>query len=119
MAQAAKKPVSRRQMTKPLLMAQLMDTIGATQTAARVGVSTTLLHKARKDGEVNRVVELACGHVLEHLADQAQLPVRAAPKEAPPAPAAHGTLFMLEVSADKAPMVERMAAALGAELVSA
>jgi hypothetical protein len=50
---------NRRHMVAPVNVIKLMDEIGGTRTAAKLGVSTTLLYKAKKEGAINQVVEVA------------------------------------------------------------
>lgn len=104
----------RRNTVPPVHLAQLMSTIGPTRAAQQLGVSTTMLHKARKENEVTRVVEVAAESILGHLPNPA--PVKVARSAAPPPPDA---MFLIAVSRDKAPVIEKMAEILGAELVSA
>lgn len=102
----------RRHTVAPANVIKLMSAIGPTRAAARLGVSTTLLHKSRKDGAINQVVEIAAAHALEHLADPAPAPrVKSTP--------ANDAVFLIAVPSDKAELVQRMASALGAELVAA
>lgn len=106
----------RRHTVPPVNVVKLMDAIGPTQAAARLSVSTTLLHKAKKDGEINKVVEMAAAHALEHLNDAAAIVAAAAPESTIKHPDA---LFLLAVPADKADIVRKMADTIGAELVAA
>lgn len=108
---------TRRKMVEPINVLQLMKTVGPTRAADKLGVSTTLLHKARKEGGVNQVIEIAATNVLEHLADA--LPP--APRPAPQPRAVRGkeVLFLVAVPADKVDTLQRIALAIGAELVSA
>lgn len=96
----------------------LVQKIGVTRAAKETGTSTTTLHKARKAGVISKVVELAAAHALEHLGD-----VRAKPqlssRSKPDLKREATSLFLLEVTSDKAGIVEKMAEALGAELVAA
>lgn len=117
----AKTPVARRKLVTPQCVVKLMEAIGPTRAADRLGVSTTLLHKARKENEVNRVVEIAAANILEHLGDGAaqQTHKPATQHHAPAKPAGRDSIFLLAVTADKAELVERFAAALGAEVVVA
>lgn len=105
-----------RQVVEPANVVKLMKAIGPTRAASRLGVSTTLLHKSRKEGEVNKVVEQAAAWALEHIAEK--------PESLPPLPpprAVRGkeSLFLIAVPTDKADALQRVAVALGAELVAA
>lgn len=106
---------TRRHTVVPQNTIRLMEAVGATRAAAKLGVSTTLLHKARKDGVINQVVDIAAAHALEHLTD---VPVRLVEHRRKPDPKPDA-MFLLSVSADKAPLVEQFAKTLHAELVSA
>lgn len=104
--------------TAPLNTLALVQKLGVTRASKELGVSTTTLHKARKGNIVSKVVEIAATHALEHLG---KVPAAAALAHVPPAPAVTSfdgttTLFLLEVPAAKAPMVERFAQHLGAKL---
>lgn len=112
MASAQHRP-ARRNVVPPVNVGKLMDAVGPTRAAALVGVSTTLLHKAKKENEINQVVETAASYVLEHLsapAGQLTTPqTRGVREEA---------VFLIAVPADKVGVMERMAAAMGGELVA-
>lgn len=110
---------SHRQMVEPTNVIQLMSAIGPTRAAAKLGCSTTLLHKSRKEKAVNKVIELAAAHELEHLADKPAPQSVTVPL--PPPRAVRGTesLFLIAVPTAKADALQRIAAALGAELVAA
>lgn len=101
--------------SKPINTLALLKTLGVTKAAKEIGTSTTTLHKARKNGIVSKVVETAATAVLDHLGDAA-----AAPKQLKaPEPAHDRRMFLLEVDADKAPLVEKFAELLRAEIISA
>lgn len=106
-------PLSQRQRVAPQNVSKLMGIVGPTMAAAHLGVSTTLLHKAKKENSVNRVVETAATAVLDHLTDMTSeaTPARA-PKE-------NDALFLIAVPREKADVVKQLAAALGAELIAA
>lgn len=97
----------------PEHVVSLMSAIGPTQAAARLGVSTTLLHKAKKDNAINQVVDLAAAHVLEHLSEKMPTKLTRGPQPA------NDALFLLATTPDKADMVRRIADTIGAELLSA
>jgi hypothetical protein len=103
---------SHRQTVEPTNVVKLMEALGPTRAAARLGVSTTLLHKSRKEGEVNKVVETAAAYALEHVAEKPAIP-------APRAVRGKESLFLIAVPTDKAETLQRVASALGAELVAA
>ncbi len=104
---------THRQTVQPTNVVRLMEAVGPTRAAAKLGVSTTLLHKSRKEGEVNKVVETAATYALDHLADAAA--------SLPQARAQRGgeSLFLIAVPTAKAKTLQRMVSALGAELVAA
>lgn len=102
----------RRNIVPPTNTVNLMKAVGPTRAAAMIGVSTTLLHKAKKDNEINQVIETAASYVLEHLSS----PV---PTVQARVVRGNDALFLLAVPAEKADTVQRMAAALGGELVPA
>lgn len=110
----AKTNPPRRLTVPPISVVGLMDAIGPTQAAARLSVSTTLLHKAKKDNAINKVVEMAAAYALEHMNDTASLTT----------PETKGTkhgesMFLLAVPADKADLLRQVANTIGAELVAA
>lgn len=105
----------RRHTVPPISVVKLMDAIGPTQAAARLSVSTTLLHKAKKDNAINKVVEMAAAHALEHMDEAAAIVTAAAPESPVQHPEA---LFLLAVPADKVDIVRRVASTIGAELVA-
>lgn len=117
---AASKP-PRRHMVPPVNVIKLMDEIGGTRTAGKLGVSTTLLYKAKKEGAINQVVETAAAHALEHLGS----PQRPTSPGAPAGPAAFAAprggevMFMVTLSVDKADTFQRMVAALGGTVLQA
>jgi hypothetical protein len=96
---------------------RLVEIVGVTDAHRKLGVSTTTLHKARKQGIVSRVVEIAATATLEQLGKPAQ----AAPQPFPVkhiTPAAAGDSVMLLVSVDraKAELIQDFASRLGAEV---
>jgi hypothetical protein len=109
--------------TTPTNTLALVQKIGVTRASKELGVSTTTLHKARKSNVVSKVVEIAATFALEHLGDTPRSASLALPPSMPMAPvmSADGTttLFLLEVSADKAAMVQKFAQHLGAKLMAA
>jgi hypothetical protein len=124
----AKKPASkpqaspsRRATVPPVNVIKLMDEIGGTRTAAKLGVSTTLLYKAKNENSISQVVESAAAHALATLGQS----------ERPTAYSGHDmyspggrqrtgdALFMVTVPGDKIDVFQRMATALGAIAVPA
>lgn len=102
----------------PTAAVALMQKIGVTRAAKETGISTTALHKARKAGVISKAMELAAAHALEHLGDAKANP-QPTPRSKPALKPQDTALFLLEVSAEKGPIVEQMARALGGELVAA
>lgn len=103
----------------PVHTLALLGKVGVTRAAKEIGTSTTTLHKARKTNVVSKVVEVAAGNVLEHLGDVAThiAEHRTLPKVKPTG--RPDAMFLLSVSADKAPLVEQFAKALRAEIIAA
>lgn len=92
---------------KPVALLSLMAKIGPTKTSKQLGVSTTTLYKARKTKTVSRVYEVAAEAKLAEFGDIK--------------PPAHATLadaavFIGEIPRDKADLLKRVAAAMGATL---
>lgn len=108
---------SRRQMVPPVNVIKLMDEIGGTRTAAKLGVSTTLLYKAKNENAINKVVEVAAASALSSLG-QPERPVSPAPSFGA-TPRAGEVAFFVTIAPDKADMFHRMATAMGAAVVSA
>jgi hypothetical protein len=112
---------SRRATVPPVNVIKLMDILGGTKTAAQLGVSTTLLYKAKNERAISQAVELAAAHALENLGR----PERPAAAPAPQvssftAPHRGGSAaFFVTIAADKADMFQRMAQAMGADVVAA
>lgn len=94
----------------------LVQRVGVTRAHRELGVSTTTLHKARKQGVVSRVVEIAATATLAQLGK----PAEAAPQPFAPKQVSHaaGETVMLLVSADpaKAAAIQDFASRLGAEV---
>lgn len=113
-----KEKVLRRKLVPPTMLVKLMEAIGPTRAATQLGVSTTLVHKAKKEGEVNRVVEIAAANILEHLGDGGRASQTPAAPRSPMATATGGeAVFMAAVPAGKADVFQRMAAALGVTII--
>lgn len=115
---------------RPTRTLELMDKRGPTLAAKELGVSTSRLHKARRENKVSKIVEVAANALLRSPATRAELlssePVTSA-SEMPsfsPTPAAEQrrgeeTMFLLSVDSSKAELVRRFANMLDAELLSA
>lgn len=124
MAKKVKPPAptrSKGETVVPSATLALVQKVGVTRASKEIGVSTTTLHKARKGGIVSKVVEIAAARALEHLGDHPGATPPAARLASIPAPPPQGDtiLFLLEVSPDKAAMVEKFAQHLGAKLMAA
>lgn len=116
---APAKASTRRHMVAPVNVIKLMDEIGGTRTAAKLGVSTTLLYKAKKENAINQVVEIAAQGALSNLGG-VHHPAHAGPGPAfGTAPRSGEVAFLVTIAQDKADIFQRMAAALGAAVVSA
>lgn len=116
---AASKP-PRRHMVPPVNVIKLMDIIGGTRTAGSLGVSTTLLYKAKKEGAINQVVETAAAHALEHLGGP-QRPTSPGASAGPAtfaAPRGGEVTFMVTLPQDKADMLQRVVSSLGGVVLS-
>lgn len=108
----------RGQYVPPVSTVALMEALGATRAARTLGVSTTLLYTARKEGEVSKVVEKAAEGALRAPLAKAAKPAPEPKLPAEPVPAHEETaLVLIEVSKSKAPVLERMARGLGAVTV--
>lgn len=71
----------RGETAQPKALAELVELQGPTKTAKDLGVSTTLLHHARRKNEVTKSVELAAQAILHELCNR-PAPVAHAPKAA-------------------------------------
>jgi hypothetical protein len=108
---------------------QLMDAIGPTRAHNALGVSTTALYKARRTGQVAKVLEVAAEGALKSSlrkvatgtdtapARQNPLKYKAAPTPPLPPPGDDTALFLVEVPADKRDIVERVVRQFGAVIV--
>lgn len=116
---AEKQVMTRRKVVAPVMLVKLMEAIGPTRAAERLGVSTTLVHKAKKDNGVNRVVEIAAANILEHLGDTgaARTTPMAAPARAAIPATGDAAVIMAAVPAGKLDVFQRMAAALGIDII--
>lgn len=118
MARHLTSPRVKGETASPAAAMALVDKIGVTRAAKEIGTSTTTLHKARKAGVISKVVEVAASHALEHLGDVQTAPIAVSrPTNGGRKP--EPTLLLIEVAADKAPAIRRVAEALGAEIIQA
>jgi len=97
----------------PVNTLRLLDSVGASRASRMLGVSTTTLHKARKHQLVSRVIEVAAAGQVAALGDTV---LKAPAKRRDEAIKA---LFLIEIPQDKVKVMQRLAEALDAELVSA
>lgn len=90
---------------------KLIEALGITRAARLIGTSTTTLHKARKQGIVSKVVEVAATAKLNELSMplSKDLATSSAPRK----------LYLAEVDQDKSEMAEKLLKALGAEFIVA
>lgn len=110
-----KAKVTRRQMVPPVNVIKLMDEIGGTRTAAKLGVSTTLLYKAKNENAINKVVEVAAASALGSLGQ----PERPMPSFGAIPPRGGEVMFMVTLPADKVDVFHRMVSAMGGVAMSA
>jgi hypothetical protein len=122
---------------RPTKTLELMGQHGPTRAAQMLGVSTSRLHKARREMKVSKIVEVAANALLKGPATRAELlssevaPVASEPRGLPleqvsfaPTPAAQQrhqdeTMFLISVPTEKAELVKRFAEMLDAECLSA
>jgi|GEM_PF-6173234 len=64
-------PRSKGEVVEPHYAMRLAGIVGITRAARMIGVSTSLLNKARENSLVSKVVEIACKGVLASLTNQA------------------------------------------------
>jgi hypothetical protein len=57
----------RGETTQPRAAMRLVEEIGVTKASRQLGVSTTLLHKARKTHEITKSVELAAKAIVARM----------------------------------------------------
>lgn len=105
----------RGETVKPSSTVRLMQAIGTSRASRALGVSATTLHKARKLGQVSRVIEVAAEGALRGVPVQPEPPTRITPVS----PKEGTVVYLLEVSASKSEVVEKLAEALDATLISA
>lgn len=85
---------------------KLLDSIGVTKASKALGVSTTTLHKARNEGVVSKVIEVAAGAVLSDTPN-----IKMTPDER--------LLILIEAPKSRAAVVERVLKALNVEFTTA
>jgi hypothetical protein len=120
---------NKGEYVRPTRTLELMDKEGPTRAAKSLGVSTSRLHKARREMKVSKIVEVAANALLKGPAHRAEM---TSPEPAPisemhsfsPSPAAEQrrgeeTMFLLSVPTEKAELVRRFADMLDAECLSA
>lgn len=125
---------SKGEYVRPTKTLEMMDKYGPTRAARDLGVSASRLHKARRTGEVSKVVEVAATALLRGPLLKNAVPHQVAaeerfissapePAEKPAAPATsmrgEETMFLISVPAEKAELVRHFAAKLDAECISA
>jgi hypothetical protein len=113
---------SRRATVPPVNVIKLMGILGGTKTAAELGVSTTLLYKAKNEKAITQSIELAAAHALENLGKPERDRPAPAPQVSVPAPVqshAGTTAFHVTVASSQADLFQRMAVAMGAIVVPA
>lgn len=103
----------RGQYVAPQNTMALMDALGATRAARTLGVSTTLLYTARKEGEVSKVVEKAAeGALRSPLAKTNKTPEPKLPAERDDT-----VVCLLEVKRSKLAIVQKLAQQLHAPIM--
>lgn len=85
---------------------KLLQFLGVTKAARALGVSTTTLHKARNEGVVSKVIEVAAGAVLSDTPN-----IKMTPDER--------LLILIEAPKSRAAVVERVLKALNVEFTTA
>jgi hypothetical protein len=83
----------RGETTQPRAAMRLVEEIGVTKASRQLGVSTTLLHKARKTHEITKSVELAAKAIVSRMREPeagALAAIAGVPPEPEPAPHANG-----------------------------
>lgn len=84
-AKVEKPTRDKGEIVPPLRTLQLVSVMGVTRASKELGVSMTTLHKARKNGYVSKVIEVASDGVLRAIGAEPAMHTHIAP---PPAP--HG-----------------------------
>lgn len=114
---------SRGEVAVPKATADLVIRDGVTKAARALGVSTTTLHKARVSNEVSKVVEVAAAGLLGYNSSTERRSFsssEATVRQVPNLNTALDTeLFLVEVPADKAPLVEKFAEMVHATILRA
>lgn len=107
---------------EPIQMLRLMEAVGPSQAARDLGVSTTLLHNAKRDGYVSKSVEIAAAAVLRDVVGELSELSQHIPVTGPQPPqsvtaqpigeqrheTAESSMFLIEVPADKAAVVRKV-----------
>lgn len=97
---------------------QLVKTVGVTEASRKLGVSTTTLHKARKQNSVSRVIEVAADGLLAKMDDAPVRDVAGPVSSVDDLVAQTGrVLYLVQVDASKGPLVERLGKMLDAEII--
>lgn len=121
--QAAPAPSERvkGETVMPTNTLRLIQVLGVTKAHREIGVSTTTLHKARKNNIVSKVVEIAATAALANLGQSARSqPAQPFTQAAVQDRVAHGNkvVFLISVDRAKEQMVREFARMLDAELVA-
>lgn len=126
-----KKPTADKGRTKgitvePVSLLHLMDSVGPHKAAELLGTVPQTLYRARTDGYVSKVYEVAAAGALREMAgDMAAVADKAQPTSRP-APAqrrviAHTgqktEIFIVEVNEDKVPTFEKFTEMVGGKLL--
>ena len=120
------RPIGRvkGETTSPVVVLQLMETLGPARAARAMGISPTTLYKAQKTGVVSKNIELAAEAVM----NQGGVPKAAhAPQPTAPQPAmmarnggahpATTAVVVIEVPATKVELLKRVAQQFGGFVV--
>ncbi len=99
----------------PVKTMQLLSVMGVSRAARALGVSTTTLHKVRKNNLVSKVIEVASEGELRRIADESGSPGAITA----PQPREETVAFLLEVGVSKRDVVEQMARIIGAKIIQA
>lgn len=112
-------PREKGEFVQPVRTLQLVQTVGLTEASRRMGISTTTIHKARRTNEISRVMEVAADGLLYRHEHDGKVRDVYAPVT-PVGQLVEDTglvLYLLQVDASKAPLVERFGKMLGAEIM--
>ncbi len=120
--QTAHRPKGER--VSPVHTLELVKALGTTRAADALGVSTSLLHAARRQKRVSRVVEIAAEGRLRSPVDNKTETMREVEAREPlhltkPTAKSNGhVLILLDVPVDRRVIVEQVAKAIGAEFLA-